>query len=577
MPGEVDSPQAEREDHSILYSLSALWISFLFFLFGVRWLWERRLGGLLDIDESGYLGLAVHDYFSLSKHGVIGWIGAVIEPSVQGPIATAFASLVFAATGLNIISGFFVPLAFGTVTVFATYKLTEKISGPQAGIVASLLVAACPLLIIYSRSFHFAMPATAVMTLALYSAIRTARFSNLNWSIGFGIFLGLLPLARTMAIAFIPGMVFGAFLYAVSVSDARRERLGNFFVAIGASALTAATWLIFSGWYVAAYLLSFGYGSRAVEFGQERALVSIDTLRRLFQLVAFHVFVPHFLLIGIGLMCVLVVGWKAARGGARDFLRDMLQSPLIVLAATVGIGMIALVTSRNQGSAFVAPLLPPLIALAVCEAWAVSRSRLYHSIVALVGGVTAIVVALPFVGNLALLPAQKNVLFPFLGWVPVSDNRGTIQIYLDGNSPRPIGHDAASASLWWQLVKRTNAAIAAHGGPNPVIAQGFRHHVYNVNLIGLDHLISTGERWPLFFVEPIVSGDSPEGYRTWLTTGAAARANLLLTAPGDDGEFRPLVQTPALEEAARSLGFEPVQTWEMPNGRQVTLWRRNSP
>jgi 4-amino-4-deoxy-L-arabinose transferase-like glycosyltransferase len=570
----IRQSKAPAANYPIVYALIAGGISGLFFWFGAKWLWQNRLGGLMDIDEAGYFGIAIFDYFALSKYSPIGWIGALTVPSIQSPLTTALASLLFAVTGPAFIYGYLVPVACGAVTVFATYKLTEKISGPQAGLVACLLVATCPVIIAYSRSFHFAIPATAVMTLALLAALQSARFSKRNWSIAFGVFVGLLPLTRTMTIAFIPGVLFGAFLYLISTSDDRRQRRKNFLIAIGVSIMTAATWLIFTARYVADYLFSFGYGSRAAEYGQERILFSIDTLRRALQIIAFDVFIPHFLLICIGLICALVVGAKAARSGPKEFLLGMLQSPLIILATTGICGLIALASSRNQGSAFVAPLLPPIIIFAVCQAWAVSPSRLYHLGVELIVGMAAIVVALPYIGNYSSL-AERRMLLPFVGPVPVSDNRGTIQIYLDRSSSHPNGRDPASAPLWSQLIKRTNAAIVTHGGDRPFVAQGFRHHIYNTNTIQLDHLISAGERWHLVFIQPVVTGESVEGYRTWLTTGDAAEANLLLTAPGDDGEFRPLVQTAALEEAARGVGFEPVDRWAMPNDRQVTLWKRN--
>jgi hypothetical protein len=78
-------------------------------------------------------------------------------------------------------------------------------------------------------------------------------------------------------------------------------------------------------------------------------------------------------------------------------------------------------------------------------------------------------------------------------------------------------------------------------------------------------------------VEPVVAGDSPEGYLAWLTRGEAAGACRLVTLAGEGGEFRPLVSKPALEQAARDAGFVPVRRWETPDGRDSALWRRTAP
>lgn len=545
-------------------------IACLFFWAGTRWIQDHRVGGLLEVDEASYLAFSVNEYLALSNDGVVSWLKH-IAALIHAPLTTALASLVFAAAGLEPYYGFFVPLAFATVAILATYMLVKEITGPYAGLSAAALTATVPLIINYSRSFHFAMAATGVLALALLAAVKSDRFAKTGWSVAFGIFLGLLPLARTMAIAFVPGILLGVALNIVS-SKPISGRLIRFVVALGIAALTAATWLAFTWEGVFGYLIGWGYGVRALEYGNAILFFTGATLYRALQLVTQAVFLPHFILIAVGLAAGLIValrttyqhGWKAVTLAA--------NSPVLLLASTIFGGLAALVSSPNTGSAFVAPLLPPIIALTVCLAWAASTALLYRAAIVAVSVSVSVAVALPFLGVYSVLPQQKVIALPFIGFMAVSDDRGMIDFFIDAASPGHIGRDKAGAALWLNLIAYTNAAISRQG--DSAIACGFRHGIYNVTALGLDYLVKTGRGRQFIQPDPVGSGNTAQGYREWLSTGAAAHAHLLLTSTGSEGEPLPLVDKVALEEAARSLGFQPVDAWTMPNGRPVTLWKR---
>ena len=140
---------------------------FLFLIVNAAWIWRFRHGQPLDIDEAGYLGITMTDYHALIAGGLRRWILAVEAPSVQAPITTAMASLFFWLVGASAVAGFAVPLLAGALCVAATYCLARCVLPASSALLAAALVASCPIILNYSRSFHFAMPATAVMTLAL--------------------------------------------------------------------------------------------------------------------------------------------------------------------------------------------------------------------------------------------------------------------------------------------------------------------------------------------------------------------------------------------------------------------------
>ena len=169
----------------------------------------------MDIDEAGYLSIALNDYGCLVHTGLLGWLSAIEVRNIQPPLTMALASLVFVFTGPHVIAGFVVPLLAGACCIVTTYFLGKSVSCPQVGMLASVLIASCPVIINYSRSFNFALIATLVMTLCLLALVRSDRFDKANWVGLFGLTLGLLPLARTMTVAFIPGIVAGAFVHVI--------------------------------------------------------------------------------------------------------------------------------------------------------------------------------------------------------------------------------------------------------------------------------------------------------------------------------------------------------------------------
>ena len=205
------------------YRLCLLIVVLLFIAINARWLWVYRHGLTLDIDEAGYVCFAVIDYYGLLYGGLHGWIAAIEMPSIQAPLTTALASLVFALVGPHVSACFVVPLAVGAGCIIAAYLLGQAVGAPRVGLVASMLTASCPSIIKFTDSFHFAMPATLVTTMALVAILRSRRFHDIGWSLVFGLCLGLMPLARTMTIAFMPGVVLAA-LAAVAVDPTQRGR-----------------------------------------------------------------------------------------------------------------------------------------------------------------------------------------------------------------------------------------------------------------------------------------------------------------------------------------------------------------
>ena len=112
-------------------------LSVAFLSIGARWIWLYRYAQPFDIDEAGYLSIALLDYHALVSNGLPGWFSAVEKSGgPQAPLTTAVASLVFAIVGPDPFAGFTVVLLAATGVVVVTYHLGKAVASPHVGLAA---------------------------------------------------------------------------------------------------------------------------------------------------------------------------------------------------------------------------------------------------------------------------------------------------------------------------------------------------------------------------------------------------------------------------------------------------------
>ncbi len=554
-------------------AMSAL--TLIFFVVNARWIWLYRHGHLLDIDEAGYLGFALIDYQAFIRRGLVGWVSTVFGPGIQAPLTTALASLLFLGVGPHLIVGFAVPLLAGTGCIVATYFLGKSLGSPQAALAASVLVASCPEIVNYSRSFHFSIPATLVFTVMLLALVRSKHFEKVGWSLLFGVSLGLLPLTRTMTIAFVPGVVLGAFVYAVTGPVRRARRFLLLTACLAISLLTAATWYIPNGAAVLGYLTSFGYGARSVEYGKAISRFGPDAWLSSLSTFGAQVFLAHLILIISGAVALFAAAWRRAREmGSRAFVERAVRAPQMPILIVVAEIFVALTSTRTSGSAFFAPMVPASLVVATWALFNLSSERRFRRVLMGAISIAATMTSAPLLELRGPLAVKWGVDLPVLGGYPVADGDGTLQRYLSAMRPHQaaVGEDSTSrARAWMHLDVETAALVTREGRARASITFGFRHRLYNVNTVNLQQLRSTGRQFRTRQVEPVVTGDSVPGYLSWLTSEAAETC-VLLTKNSTEGDFEPLVSPGLMRNAAEQAGFEPVAHLLTPDGQSITLW-----
>ena len=292
-----------------------------------------------------------------------------------------------------------------------------------------------------------------------------------------------------------------------------------------------------------------------------------------------YVYLPHAMLLLVGLSVGVVLAVVAVlRRGVPQAVGTLFRSPALPLLICLGEAVVALTSSQNKGSAFIAPVMPVAIVLAVWGIHAVMPWQRGRTIAAMAGVALCLTAAVPLADASWDLARPWAVWLPGLTWTPVTDGRGTIQLYerysggfaASPNQPLAI----ADGEAWLALIDATSRTLQAAAPSRGVVAFGFRHALYNINTIRLSALLQGEGLPPLVQVEPVVSGDSVAGYAAWLANREAAGACLLVTLTGDEGQFLPKVSKDLMLRAAQAAGFVVAGSWTTPSGQKAELWKR---
>lgn len=325
-----------------------------------HFLWVRhyRFGLVLEIDEAGYMSQAMAYANALKFGGISAWLSALSFPTKFAPLSPIVTSILMAELGLDENVAFYTHILFYAGTVLVTFWWMRACSSRLAATTASMLVATLPIIVLYTRTYQYGLPTTFFFLLANFAYYKSERFSSLLWSFCVGVALGLMLLSRTMSIAFLPA--FGL-VWFVDSRKAFRQNLLGLCIAVVMFLLVAIPWYALNFKEIFGYLFSFGYGANSSEYGGSKSMLSIDYLKmrnRYFMdsLFPFH-FVCLFMLFVIGVFQQI-----RACVGRRESTIPSLYVPSAVAIFCAAI----LLSSKNIGSGFDAPLYPVMALCAIC-------------------------------------------------------------------------------------------------------------------------------------------------------------------------------------------------------------------
>lgn len=542
----------------------------------VVWLLRFRRGYVTEWDESGYLQFALSNFDALHDDGLWSFAKTVGGRGTFGPLLPFVTSLAYPVVSRGVFGALLVVPLFFVGLVAAAFGLARQFVSDWWAVLAAFAVAAIPAVIDYSRLFHFALPATACMTAGLWCLVRSRGLRRAGWAAAFGAFVGLTLLSRTMTVAYLPGFVLAAGVFLLFEDSDLRLRARNLALAAGAAILVAGPWYLANARSVYDLLLGTGYGEAATQYGRDYPIASWGYWSKELRLDLGLLWLP----LGCVLLAAFVgaLSFAVARRSATG--APLLTRPrsaravaLLALVPVVLEGYLALTSSRNEGTAFALPWLPALVVMGVIAIASIPVRPLRFALVLLLVAVSlgAVVSKSGFVEALAKV---REAAVPGLGEVPVTDGRGIIQLEVAGG-----GYDIGKVTDPLPALHRRWLGVAREVIGWSMRRADARHEPLNITL-GLDdrifgnsRLILAAQLWYHRYqpVDYLTSsgGDTVASYRRQLL--APRRENALVS-----GELAPpaTVTRAKVEAAARSLGFTPVKSFTLPDGRKIRLWWR---
>jgi 4-amino-4-deoxy-L-arabinose transferase-like glycosyltransferase len=540
----------------------------------VVWLVRFRRGYVTEWDESGYLQFSLSNFDALHDQGVWTFAKTVGGRGTFGPLLPFVTSLAYPVVGRGIFGSLLVLPAFAAVLVVASFGLARRFVSAPWALVATLAVGTMPAVTDYTRLFHFALPATACMTAALWALVRSDGFRRSRWAIAFGCFVGFTLLSRTMTVAFVPAFALAAATQFLVKAPDLRARLRNLALAVAAAVVVAGPWYLANARSVYTLYLGTGYGEGATQFGRHYPIASWGYWTKELRLDLSYLWLP--LSAALALCFALALAYRFRRGGWVPALpQSRRAADVLALAVAVLAGYLALTSSRNEGTAFPLPLLPALAILGAVAAASVPRRPVRVALAAalVVLGVGNV---LSKSGLVAPLATARSVSVPGLGRVVVTDGRGLIQreVQGDGYSVGPVTQPLPAMHRRWLPLARevmgwSLRRAAQRGEPlEPMLGLDDR-------IFGNSRLILAAQLWfhryqAVDYLHAYTAGDTVASYRQQLTS--PVRVNELIT--GEPPRNGSTVTRRKAEAAGRSLGFVRVKSFSLPDGRKLWIWWR---
>lgn len=564
------------------WALLVFAVALLIFGLDIWWFLVHRSGYPFDIDEAGYSTFGINDYIGLHEHGVHGWWEAIQNQPTFAPLVPALTSLtVWVHPG--VLNGFAVLALFALLLPLVVYGIAEPMVGPGLGAVAALATATLPGVFAFSREYIFALPTAFFLLCAVFALLRSDGLRRRGWSIACGVALGLMLLSRTMAIAYVPGILLTGVIVAYlrgRGTDLPRRAI-NLVLLVLVGGVVAATWYARNLQSVINYLTGYGYGNQSKYYGTPHAFISWGRFSSVAERITGEdLFVPlaAITLVALGALVFVTVRSIRRSPDRVKTVEKIVASDKFAVCLIFIFGYGALMTSQNGGDGFTIPISVLLPTIAVMALALFPRAILPAlSLVAVIAIVNVVSTATISDGTsktvLVSLPLVKEQL-PLVKGTPKAVF--AIRQQVPGPESRFDSHD----SQWLRADRRTVAIINSLDGPygeSPVVAFASRDRASNTNTVGLASIIKYHRGLP---VEQMLAeeGDTVANYESQLSEGPLGEAGVLVTESSNVEDFPPPITQAKAVAAARRLGFHRLKndTMTLPDGRHLFFWKRGS-
>jgi hypothetical protein len=561
-------PVSERLRWTLVVVVAGL----LLLAFDAWWIATYRHGYPLNIDEAAYTTIGLNDYLGLRDGGLQGWWQAFQNQAPNAPLVPALASLLYVVKA-GVIEGFAVIAGFMLLLGLAIYGIGERLAGPRLGALAALAAMTAPGVLTFAHVYVFALPAAALLASAVYALLRSEGLQRRRWALACGVALGLMLLARTMTVAFVPGVLAAGVLALAAGAPNRRAargRLLNLGLLVLTTVAVAALWYWHNLQPVLDYLTDFGYGGKSAEFGAEHGVLSWARWSGVAERIAdIDLLLPMAALTLAGLLAAAIAALRRVREAddRRPALRELARGDAASVALVVACGYVALTSSANVGVGFTLPLSVLLLPLAV-----IALRRFPAAAVPAIAAV-ALVAAVNLAASSTLwsgLSRDRQLDLPGLGRLSWLNGVPYAVWDIRTQVPGPESRFVASDRAWPRADARLAALLHAQAG-DPVVAFASRSHILNTNTVGLAAVLGAQRGIPM---AQLVAddGDTVAAYERRLADPRYGLPGLLVTMSSEAGDYVPRVTQARAEIAARRLGFRLIRTLTLPDGRLLRVW-----
>ncbi len=548
------------------------------------WVIQRyRVGFPIDIDESGYLGFSFQYWDAFRSDGFEGLWSVLQVPNPYAPLVPLATLPIHAVAGQGIYSSMAVQAGFVGVLGVAIYATVRgALANHWWAALAAALAMSTPMIMDYSRTYHFVVASTAMFAVCLACLVRSDALARTWPTILGGIATGLLLMSRTMTIAFVPAL-FAAIILLVLMAGISRRRLLHVVLFTFAAVLVASTWYWHSGDAIWNYLTGYGYGDESATYGPRHEPDMVRFWTRTMVRLAQAIYLP---LVLVSMFASSLLAFAIMKRHVRLHRGGRTTQASLALCIAFAMVWIALTSSRNAGTGFVAPLVVPTIALIVIATAKVpyhrSRVLLTVALVAIVPftllskasvwesisrerSFVALQTEAPSADGTRMVDTSISI--------PITDGAG-FNIGYEG-SPTIDGLDTMPPQdrLWLDASRdlaRAVDAISRERGRLPVVSMNARKPFLNYNTLRLS--------WNMEFGTSLLAGaidprrDSIRYDLRALTDPAFGQPNMIIYSDRVRSDYPPHLDIGDLRAALDELGFEYERAMELPDGSTAHLY-----
>lgn len=130
---------------------------------------------------------------------------------------------------------------FLAILIFSIYGIGKKIKDEQTGLFASIIVSTFPVIFGFSRTDFAVIALASLVTLSIYLLLKTENFINREYTILFGISMGLGILTKLTYPIYIAAPLL--FYVLANVKRMTKRQIGNLFLSLGIGLFISSTWL----------------------------------------------------------------------------------------------------------------------------------------------------------------------------------------------------------------------------------------------------------------------------------------------------------------------------------------------